>query len=284
MSAISDRIESLLSARLFLSPRVALGRIYFISDLSGRLSLYVMDARAGGSVPEPLLPPSTSLQNPHLLEGLPFHVFPALGRILVIIDSDGDENYQPMLVPLAGGSPESAFGEQLARHRVRLMRADPARNVVYLAAESRDEQQGRCYRGQLATGELELLGESVWGAVPMAYSADHNRVILAETMTFGDVVLNEWHAGRAGLRLVLGKPLASRAEAETVLPTGVIGAEYISGDLGLLLVTGLHDDGYGLGHLRLSDPMPEVQVVEPVVTDGIPHQPLTSTTSHVHCS
>jgi Tol biopolymer transport system component len=42
------RIESLLSARLFLSPQIVGDRIYFISDLSGRLSLYAMNK--GGSV------------------------------------------------------------------------------------------------------------------------------------------------------------------------------------------------------------------------------------------
>lgn len=35
------RIESLLSARLFLAPQLAGGRLYYISNQSGRLSLYV---------------------------------------------------------------------------------------------------------------------------------------------------------------------------------------------------------------------------------------------------
>ena len=51
------RIESLLSARLFLSPQLADDRLYFVSDLAGRLSLYAMDA--AGGVPEPLLPPGS---------------------------------------------------------------------------------------------------------------------------------------------------------------------------------------------------------------------------------
>ncbi len=67
------RVESLLSARLFLQPQIVGERIYFISNLSGKLSLYVMDY--GGSVPEPLLPPDIALQNPHLLDGKSFHVF-----------------------------------------------------------------------------------------------------------------------------------------------------------------------------------------------------------------
>lgn len=48
------RIESLLSARLFLNPQLVGERIFFISNLSGHMSLYRMDW--GGSVPEPLIP------------------------------------------------------------------------------------------------------------------------------------------------------------------------------------------------------------------------------------
>jgi|GEM_PF-3107691 len=61
------QIESLLSARLFLAPRLSGGHIYFVSNLSGRLSLYAMEARAGGSVPKPVLPPEIALQNPELI-------------------------------------------------------------------------------------------------------------------------------------------------------------------------------------------------------------------------
>ena len=57
----ANRIEALLSARLFLEPQLAEGRVYFISNLSGHLSLYVMDA--AGGVPEPLLPPQLALQD-----------------------------------------------------------------------------------------------------------------------------------------------------------------------------------------------------------------------------
>ena len=62
-----SHIESLLSARLFLAPQLVKNRIYFLSNLSGQISLYVMNN--GGSVPEPLLPPNIALQNPHLMEG-----------------------------------------------------------------------------------------------------------------------------------------------------------------------------------------------------------------------
>jgi hypothetical protein len=60
------KIESLLSARLFLVPQLVEDKIYFLSNLSGRLSLYRMNY--GGGIPEPLLPPDIALQNPHLME------------------------------------------------------------------------------------------------------------------------------------------------------------------------------------------------------------------------
>ena len=106
------RIESLLSARLFLNPELADDRLYFVSDLAGRLSLYVMDV--GGSVPEPLLPSGIALQNPELVGGQPFAVLPDLDRIVVMLDENGDENYQPRVIPLAGGFPEPLNDEVFA--------------------------------------------------------------------------------------------------------------------------------------------------------------------------
>ena len=74
------RVESLLSARLFLFPQHADGRIYFLSNLSGHLSLYVMNY--GGSMPEPLLPPNIALQNPELIGGYSYYVFPKIRKTL----------------------------------------------------------------------------------------------------------------------------------------------------------------------------------------------------------
>src|SRR5512136_55411 len=110
------RIESLLSARLFLTPQLVDRRIYFLSNISGHISLYAMDY--GGSVPEPLLPPNIALQNPELLDGYAFYVFPDIGKILIMIDRDGDEKSQPVLIPIDGGFPDPAFGIQLSEYRV----------------------------------------------------------------------------------------------------------------------------------------------------------------------
>ena len=108
------RIESLLSARLFLNPQLAGDKLYFISDLAGRLSLYRMDV--GGSVPEPLLPPGIALQNPELLGGYGFYVLPELDRIVLMLDQDGDENYQPQRDPARRRLPGAAERGSLRRH------------------------------------------------------------------------------------------------------------------------------------------------------------------------
>ena len=126
---MQPRIESFLSARLHLSPQIVGERIYFISNLSGRLSLYAM--YYGGSVPEPLLPAHIAMQNPLLLEGgSSFYVFPLLDKILVMLDRDGDEIYQPMFIPIDGGFPEPAFGDSFANHRVHLTDCDIERSIA----------------------------------------------------------------------------------------------------------------------------------------------------------
>src|SRR6266705_1883259 len=112
-------LESLLAARLFLSPTLLGNRHFFLSNLcqGGHLSLYAMDA--GGSVPEPLLPAHIALPNPELVEAEVFALFPKLGKILLMLDRDGDENYQPMLIPLECGIPEPGFGAALSMGSMR---------------------------------------------------------------------------------------------------------------------------------------------------------------------
>ena len=133
----ADRIESLLSARLFVEPQLADDRITFVSNLSGHLSLYAMDA--SGGVPEPLLPPQIALQNPELVGGELFHVLPELGQILVMIDADGDENYVPHMIPLDGGFPEPLAAELFAGGRSHLVHVDDDAEIAYFAVESREE-------------------------------------------------------------------------------------------------------------------------------------------------
>ncbi len=257
-------LESLLSARLFLAPQHDGSRLYFLSNLSGHLSLYAMNS--GGSVPEPLLPPDVALQNPELIEGHSFFVFPKIGKILVMIDHDGDENYQPMLIPLDGGFPEPAFKDYFASYRVHLAVCDKSKNIADLLAERRDASLYETFRGELKTGKLTKLGESAWGMVPVAYDKNHGKVLLAESYTTGDSCL--YLANGEQRRLVFGKPLEQRAKDEVVPLNGLGSAEFSPNGEGALLSCAVFDDAYGLGYLNFSQP----GKLEPVRIKRVTHK------------
>ncbi len=211
------RVEALMSARLFLCPQHVAGRIYFVSNLSGQLSLYAMNY--GGSVPEPLLPPNLAMQNPDLVEGYSFCVFPKLGKILVALDRDGDENYQPMLIPLDGGFPEPAFNNYFANYRVHVDKCDKQRNIVYLIAERRDAPLFETYRGDLKTGKLTKLAESPYGIFVAAHNKTHSQVLLNEGYMVGDSALFLQKGGKR--QLLYGKPMDQRKEGEQVPLNGL---------------------------------------------------------------
>lgn len=272
------RIESLLSARKFLAPQLAEGRIYFVSDLSGRMSLYAMDAQAGGSVPEPLLPPHIALQNPELIGGYAFYVFPKLGQLVIMLDKDGDENYQPMLVPLTGGFPVPAFGEQFAPYRAHLVKCDPERNLAYFFAESRAEAMNFTLRGSLESQHLELLGKGTYLGFD-GVNDDHSQIILSEGYTVGDSVLFRW-TGEDRREVLYGTPLDQREEGKTY-PLAAIGNSQFT-DKGLLVFTALFSDTYGLGYLDLDNPAE----VKPVSVTGQVHTGVGEFTGidHLHAN
>jgi dipeptidyl aminopeptidase/acylaminoacyl peptidase len=259
------RIESLLTARLFLVPQLVGERIYFLSNLSGHLSLYGMNY--GGSVPEPLIPPHIALQNPHLIDGKNFYVFPKLGKILVLIDQDGDENYQPMVVPLEGGFPQHVFENFFADSRVHLMECDPERNIAYLLAESNSEQVYSAYQGNLETGELVPLGASKWGCYPVAHSSDHDKAVLVDSYTLGDHVLYLWRENEQQNQLFYGIPLEERQEGQEVPRNGIIDGRFTPDDKGIIIVSAIFTDSYDLGLMDLNNP----ENVQPVSVTGLKH-------------
>ena len=272
------RIESFLSSRLFLQPRLVDNQIYFISNLGGHLSLYSMEY--GGSVPEPLLPPHIALQNPHLLDtNESFCVFPKLGKIIVMLDNDGDENYQPMWIPLDGGFPEPTFENYFSPYRVHMTDFDTSQDKIYLAAESRSEGMIHAYLGDLQTGELTKLGSSPWGATPLAHSADHTRVALVDHYAHGDDVLYLWEKGDSEKKLLYGTPLEDRQPDKEVPFSDFFAGSFTTPDAnGLLLGTSLHSDFRGLGFLDLENP----DTVHPVVISGVKHQGVGELTDLKH--
>jgi pimeloyl-ACP methyl ester carboxylesterase len=260
-------LESLLAARLFLSPQLLGKRLFFLSNLGqgGHLSLYAMDA--GGSVPEPLLPARIALPNPELAEGEVYAVFPRLGKILLMLDRDGDENYQPMLIPLEGGIPESAFGTAFDGYRVRCLKSDSERNLTYLNAESSTEQVYDSFQANLETGELLKLGQHAWGSYVDGVNADHTRVIMKDVYAQGDCSLYEWQVGWPERKLLYGVPLEQRTAGQDVPLNSTNHIFFTPGDRGLLFITSLFVDNYGLGYLNLSDPA----AIQQVSITGLQH-------------
>lgn len=254
------RIESLLSARLFIRPQLAGDRLYFLSNMSGRLSLYAMDAN--GAVPEPLLPPEIAMQNPHLIEGHSYYVFPDLDMILVMLDKDGDENYQPMHIPLQGGYPEPLFPELAKEYRSFLIHCDRDKKLIYLTSESRLKQEYSAFQADLVSKHIEKLGSSPWALEPDAINREHSRIVLLESYTTGDTVLYLWEKGARQLRQLFGIPLQDRQSPPAKLPAFRSG-NFTQDENALLINTALFSDNYGLALLDLTNP-DNIQPVEVV--------------------
>lgn len=259
------RIESLLSARLFLVPQLVADRIYFISNLNGRNSLYAMND--GGSVPEPILPPHLALQNPHHMQGLSFCVFPKLSQILVMLDHDGDEHYQPVFIPLNGGYPEPIFSEAFQDFDVFAGGEDLEHNLVYFTAQSRKEPLFRSYQANLETRTLTLISEGQYGNFVAAANKNHNQFILVEQFGFGDVVLYRSSLEHLQPTLLYGVPLTSRQPGQQIPPTALANFHFVTNDAGLLLSTILFEDTYSLAYLPFNDP----QNIKPIATTGTKH-------------
>jgi len=259
----ADRIESLLSARLFVEPELRRDRITFVSNLSGHLSLYAMDA--SGGVPEPLLPPQVALQNPELVGGELFHVCAGLGRIVVMMDADGDENYVPYTIPIDGGFPEPLAEAAFAGGRSHLVHVDDSAQIAYFNIESREESLMSAVRVDLESGVAETLWQSQYGAFVTAWTPDHSRVAISDGYTLGDVVVYEIVDGER--RMLFGTPADERGESEETTLTGFRSAYGTASGAGLLLTTTIWDDAGSLAYLDLGRP----GEVAPVTIDGLVH-------------
>ena len=219
-----------------------------------------------GSVPEPLLPPDIALQNPHLMPGYSFYVFPNIEKILIMIDTDGNEEYQPMLIPVHGGYPKPIFEEQFADYRTQLLECDPVLNIVYFSAESKQEQINQSYQGNLNTNNIKFLAQSQWGAYIAGASSDHQQIVLLDVYTMGDHVGYLWEANIPEPKLILGTPLEEHQDNQEI-PLNSITEAYFTPNNGLLFPTSLFEDAYGLGYFPLDDP----SSVEKIEINGILH-------------
>src|SRR5919109_752611 len=244
-------IESLLSARLLLEPQNVDDRVFFLSDMSGVLSLYSMDKN--GSIPEPLLPGGLALVNPHIMPGDTFHVVPKLGKILVMIDKMGNENYQPCLIPINGGIPEPLLGDSYANEQIACVHFDKDRNVAYFFRDNRKTPEIECLRVNLETREVTSLGTSIYGNICNGVSSDDSTVILADGYTAGDTVLYYRNQGMTERKLLYGTPLEERKGQQVPL-TGIGWCSFVENNAALLFSSTIFHDAGGLTYLKLDDP------------------------------
>ena len=250
-------IESLLSARLLLAPKVAGDKVFFVSDFSGVLSLYSMDKR--GSIPQPLLPGGQALVNPHLMDGHNFYVLPTLGKVLVMMDKQGNENYQPMLIPIEGGIPQNALGDRYPNEKLSCVECDIENNVAYFARDDRKRPESECLKVDLSSSTVSSLGESLYGNRCVGVNSDHSKVILADGYTAGDVVLFYWEKGLKERKRLYGIPLNER-NGKQVAPSGIDWCNFTNDNEGLLFVSTIFHDTGGLTFLGFDDPSKPIDV------------------------
>jgi len=259
------RIEALLAARSFLSPQRVGDRLFFISNLGGSFSLYAMDL--GGSVPEPLLPASIALQSPYQMGSASlFGVFPALGKILVMIDSDGNETYQPMMVPIDGGFPAPAFGDRFAGKQVFAEGINRKQATMSLFIVDREQGQITACFANLASGEIIELGSGVQGPYYKVFNHSGTLALTDDVYGMGDNIVRLQEIGSPERRVVWGTPPEERAADAAVENQGIFTAEFID-DGHALVLTMIFADTYGLAVLALDGS----QSLEPVTVVGARH-------------
>lgn len=204
-----------------------------------------------GSLAVPLLPSGLALQNPHLMIGCNYYVLPKLQKILVMIDENGNENYQPCFIPIEGGIPEPIFGDKYKNEQIACLHCDAENNLAYFFRDDRKTPNIECLRVNLETLEITSLGTSIYGNNFNGVNADHTKVILADSYTAADVVLYMWQTGWTERRLLYGVPLQERGERK-VEPSGIGTCGFVDNDTGLLFRSNLFKDEGSLTYLSLS--------------------------------
>lgn len=259
-------LESLLSARSLLAPVLADDHVYFLSNMSGLISLYRM--KKEGGMPEPLLPPDIALQNPHLMMGESFVVFPDLGKILVMIDNNGNENYQACTIPLDGGIPQNVFGEKYVGHQLGCTTRDIESSTVYFYHDDRKTPNFESLRLNLKTMKETSLGTSIYGNIAAGANKNNTEVVLIDGYTAADNVLYLWTEKARKRELLFGTPIEKREAGRDYPPSGIGTCNFAEDEEGLIVRTTLFSDEGSLAYLSLDDP----SRLEPIQVSGTRHR------------
>jgi len=224
-----------------LAPRVVEDKIYFLNDASGALSLYSMDK--SGSIPQPLLPGGLALVITHLIIGDNYVVLPRMGKVMVMIDKLGNENYQPSFIPMEGGFPESVLGKNYENEQLASIHCDIKTNTAYLHRDDRKRPEQESLIVDLESRETTSLGRSLYGNFCAGVSPDNSTVILGDGYTAGDNVLYIWKKGMRERELLYGTPLEKR-RGRLVPPSGIGLCSFVDQNRGIVFTSTIfHDDG-----------------------------------------
>ncbi|MGP8124425.1 MAG: alpha/beta hydrolase family protein [Nitrososphaerales archaeon] len=259
-------LESLLSARMLLAPALVEDHVYFLGNMSGHISLHRM--KKEGGMPEPLLPPDIALQNPHLMMGDSFVVFPALKKILVMIDNNGDENYQACTVPLEGGIPQNVFGEKYVGQQLACFTKDVKSSTVYLWHDDRKTPNIECLRVDLKSMKVTSLGTSIYGNVAAGANKSNTEVVLVDGYTAADNVLYLWREKTGKRELLFGTPIEKREAGKDYPPSGIERCNFADDGKGVIIKTTLLDDAGSIAYLPLNGS----SKLEPVQVSGTKHR------------
>ncbi|MDH5402695.1 MAG: prolyl oligopeptidase family serine peptidase [Candidatus Heimdallarchaeota archaeon] len=239
-------IQSLLSAKQLLVPEIHDGKIYFIGNMSGMYSLYDMDIN--GSVPSPLLPDGTALQNPHLMAGSNFVLLPKLNKIMVMVDQNGDELYQPCLIPLTGGIPEPIFNEYPGM-QVIMIYYDHQANIAYFNIDNRTERGNELLQVNFNDNTRISYGKTDYGKFLAGVTKDHSTLITSEVYSNGDSV---FYLHKEGVdSLLYGIPMDQRKEDEEIILAGMYYFYFIENNTALLTTSTLFNDKRSICRLPL---------------------------------
>jgi pimeloyl-ACP methyl ester carboxylesterase len=256
-------VESLLAAKLYLSPQIAGDRLYFISNRTGHMSLFAMPLAGGEAVQ--LVPEDLALPSPKLLGAEPFSVLSDLGKILLTIDDHGDENYQPYFIPIEGGTPEPVWGDRFAGQQVFSF-ADRTDQRAILVVSPRTDPNYASFLADLTTRELTGLGTSPYGNFPIGRNESWDQIAVVDGYTAGDTVLFLWEAATGSRRHLAGVPLEERGDQP--VPAAGFADGHVRDDA-VLLMTTLFDDTGGLCLVGLDGKGPTEVPVTGIVHDGV---------------
>ena len=260
-------IESLLSAKQLLNPQVYENSIYFLANFSGKYSLWKMER--SGSLPVMLIPENIALQNPHLMNGSSFEIFPELETILIMIDKDGDENYQPMMIDIDGSPPKLLLGDNYANQQFNIAEAFNEDNIVFFNIDDRKTPGMELVKVNIQSLEVISYGKKPHGLYLFGISENQSLTIVGEGFGVGDIVVYLKKELEEPI-LLYGTPLDDRKPNDKITLNNFGQTYFVENNNAILFTSVLFSDFYGITWMELSNPQNIIDIpIKGLVHSGL---------------